>query len=145
MLRIILIILALIYVLSPFDLFPDWLVGWGWLDDLIVAGLLLRYLYTGKLPGFFGQGVFGQRPAGSSGEGSARETARPSESSQRKDPYAILGVHQGASSEEIKAAYRRLASQYHPDKVQHLGEDFKRLAEVKFKEIQWAYEAIKGS
>jgi DnaJ like chaperone protein len=145
MLRVIPIIAALIYVLSPFDLLPDWVVGWGWIDDLIVIGLLLRYLSTGKMPGFFNQGPFGQRRAESGSFRSNREKARPSDPSGRKDPYTILGVSRGASPEEVKAAYRRLASQYHPDKVQHLGEDFKRLAEVKFKEIQDAYETIKSS
>jgi hypothetical protein len=143
--RIISIILAIIYVLSPFDLISDWAVGWGWIDDLIVIGLLLRYLYTGKMPGSFNQGPFGQRSTGSGSFRSSRENARPENSPDRKDPYAILGVSHDASPEEIKAAYRQLASQYHPDKVQHLGEEFKRLAEVRFKEIQQAYETLRGS
>jgi DnaJ like chaperone protein len=37
-----------------------------------------------------------------------------------------------------------MAAQYHPDKVQHLGEDFQRLAHEKFVAIQKAYEKIKG-
>ena len=47
--------------------------------------------------------------------------------------YATLGVAENASSEEIKRAYRKLASQHHPDK----GGDTKR-----FQEIQTAYDAV---
>jgi DnaJ like chaperone protein len=143
MLRVISIIAALIYVFSPFDLLPDWAVGWGWIDDLIVIGLLLRYLYTGKIPAFFKQNPFRPRQPGYSDFRSSHEKDRPLEASDRKDPYEVLGVSRGASPEEIKAAYRRLASLYHPDKVQHLGEALKRLAELKFKEIQEAYEILK--
>lgn len=51
-----------------------------------------------------------------------------------KDYYKILGVNKGASEEEIKKAYRRLAHQYHPDKA---GGD-----ETKFKEINEAYQVL---
>ena len=44
--KILLIILGLIYVLSLYDFFPDFIIGWGWLDDLIILGLLWRYLKT---------------------------------------------------------------------------------------------------
>jgi DnaJ like chaperone protein len=57
--------------------------------------------------------------------------------------YAILGLAQGASFDEIKAAYRKLSMQYHPDKVGHLGEEFKKVAEEKMKEINNAYEFLK--
>ena len=33
-----------------------------------------------------------------------------------RDPWKILGVRQGASEEEVKAAYYKLAKQYHPDR-----------------------------
>ena len=51
-------------------------------------------------------------------------------------------MDRNATKEEIKAAYKRLASQYHPDKVSHLGEEFRVLAEQKFKEIQRAYQEL---
>ena len=44
--------------------------------------------------------------------------------------------------EEIKNAYKQLANKYHPDKVLHLGEEFKKMAEERFKEIQEAYREL---
>ncbi len=57
--------------------------------------------------------------------------------------YAVLGLEQGADFESIKKAYRKLSMQYHPDKVAHLGEEFKRVAEEKMKEINAAYDYFK--
>ena len=51
----------------------------------------------------------------------------------------MLGLDRDASFEEIKKAYRQLSMQYHPDKVGHLGEEFRRVAEEKMKEINVAY------
>ena len=53
--------------------------------------------------------------------------------------YAVLGLEIGADFVEIKKAYRKLSMQYHPDKVGHLGEEFKKIAEEKMKEINVAY------
>ncbi len=55
----------------------------------------------------------------------------------RKDLYKVLGVSKGASQEEIRRAYRRLARKYHPD----ANPDDKQ-AEERFKEIQHAYEVL---
>lgn len=54
--------------------------------------------------------------------------------------YAVLGLEPGADFSSIKKAYRKLSMQYHPDKVSHLGEEFKRVAEEKMKEINIAYD-----
>lgn len=53
-----------------------------------------------------------------------------------KDYYSILGVNQNSSKEEIKAAYRKLAFNYHPDRNKSTE------ASEKFKEIQEAYEVL---
>ncbi len=58
-------------------------------------------------------------------------------------PYKILETDPEASNEEIKKAYRRLAAMHHPDKVHHLGPDFQKAAQEKFKAISAAYEKIK--
>jgi DnaJ like chaperone protein len=56
--------------------------------------------------------------------------------------YATLGLEKGATPEEIKKAYRKLSMQYHPDKVRHLGDEFRKIAEEKMKEINAAYDYL---
>lgn len=57
-------------------------------------------------------------------------------SSSTQDFYQILGVQRGSSKDEIKAAYRKLALQYHPDRNKDPG------AEEKFKQISEAYAIL---
>mmetsp|Transcript_24250 Transcript_24250/g.57419 ORF Transcript_24250/g.57419 Transcript_24250/m.57419 type:complete len:530 (+) Transcript_24250:135-1724(+) len=59
--------------------------------------------------------------------------------SKEKNYYKILGVSRTATSKEIKSAYRKLALQYHPDKVK---EEDKEEAEKKFQDIGEAYEVL---
>lgn len=56
--------------------------------------------------------------------------------------YRILGITPSATDDEVRKAYRRMAVQYHPDKVATLGTDVQKAAEEKFKAISQAYEAI---
>lgn len=57
---------------------------------------------------------------------------------EKRDYYTILDVDRGASKEEIKRAYRRLAKKYHPD----LNKDNPKEAEEKFKVVSEAYEVL---
>jgi len=57
--------------------------------------------------------------------------------------YQVLGLSPGATFAEIKSAYRKLSMEYHPDKVAHLGEEFRKVAEEKMKEINGAYQFLK--
>lgn len=57
--------------------------------------------------------------------------------------YAILEINESASDSELKKAYRKMAVKYHPDKVSHLGEEFKKAANEKFLKVKEAYEKIK--
>lgn len=53
--------------------------------------------------------------------------------------HDVLNVSPHATADEIRAAYKTLMSQYHPDKVASLGEELRTLAERKSKEITSAY------
>ena len=136
------ILLALLYIFFPYDLLPDFLGGWGRLDDLVVLGFLMRFLLaqykrsratqaTGTKPGPDAQNAYAE---GDQGPNSSRFDSN--------DPYTVLGVDRTASAETIKKAYRELVIKFHPDKVDHLGEEFKTLAEKRFKQIQQAYQSI---
>ena len=57
---------------------------------------------------------------------------------QKRDYYEVLGVSKTATDDELKKAYRKLAKKYHPD----ANPDNKEQAEVKFKEINEAYEVL---
>lgn len=57
--------------------------------------------------------------------------------------YKILEISSDASDEDVKKAYRTMAKKYHPDKVAYLGEDFRKVANEKFKKVNDAYEQIK--
>ncbi|HER08425.1 MAG TPA: molecular chaperone DjlA [Bacteroides sp.] len=63
--------------------------------------------------------------------------------SQTDASYKILEIDSSATDEEVKRAYRRMAMKYHPDKVSHLGEDFKKVAHEKFRKVKEAYDQIK--
>ena len=139
--RLLLTILGIAYAVCPFDFFPDVFVGVGWIDDILVLGVLWWFLYSSRRrqPRYErGNSGPGESP-GQEGERPFQETRAPG----GKDSYTVLGVNRGASQEEIKKAYLSLANQYHPDKVLHLGEEFRELAELRFKEIQGAYQELK--
>ena len=55
----------------------------------------------------------------------------------KRDYYEVLGLSKGATDDEIKKAYRRLAKQYHPD--MNPGD---KVAENKFKEVNEAYDVL---
>ena len=145
--KILLIIIGLIYVLSPYDILPDFLMGWGWIDDIILLYVLWRiFKNLGQKPSDFQNYYHQSRYSSQYNQGSSQKDThgadRFQEGNALKDPYAVLNVPQNASQEEIKKAYRELANKYHPDKVLHLGDEFRELAEKRFKEIEKAYREL---
>lgn len=56
-----------------------------------------------------------------------------------------LGLKTGANSKEIKRAYKKCIQEYHPDKVSSLGIELRKVAEIKAREINIAYQYLKKS
>ena len=135
-----LIIIAVLYLVFPRDLIPDFFGrGLGLIDDLSLIALL-TYFYRNRLREYTARTT---RESGRQDERerSGRAQAEASESSF--DPYQILGIDSSASGEEIQAAYKAHMHEYHPDKVAHLGEELQKVAHRKAVEIQQAYEQLR--
>ncbi len=82
---------------------------------------------------------------------SPRDNSRQSSQSHKNqekngfDPYAVLGINRNASKEEIRAAYHREMTNYHPDKVAHLGAELQELAKHKAQAINRAFQELTNS
>ncbi len=133
-------VIAVIYLVFPRDLIPDFLGrGLGLLDDLLLIGLL-TYFYRKQLR---------QHAARETRESGRRDREEPSSRAQAPaserpfDPYEVLGIAPSASREAIQVAYKARMNEYHPDKVAHLGEDLQKLAHRKALEIQQAYQQLR--
>ena len=142
-----LLLLCILYVLSPMDLLPDVLGLPGRFDDLLVALGTLYYIYTSskKMPGAGGSKRAGAGNQGRQGQEEHRESKDSSSGRatwEPYDPYSILEVKRGEDLEEIKRRYKEKLLQYHPDRVQHLGKEFQDMAEGRTKEITEAYQRI---
>jgi hypothetical protein len=142
--RIFPILAALLYLIWPVDILPDFLPGLGWLDDLVVLGIL-AWVLIAQQRGQSPWDVFRRRSGGAwtSRPGGLHPEDLTADFSQM-DSYTLLEVSPHASPEEIKAAYRRAVARYHPDKVAHLGPEFQELAHKKLLAIQQAYETLQG-
>ena len=63
------------------------------------------------------------------------------EFTRQNNPYKLLGIDEGATIEQVKVAYRKMVLKFHPDKREaHISEEE---ANIKFREIQRAFEIIK--
>jgi len=124
----------LIYFFSPVDLIPDFTGLFGKLDDFALLGYLL----------WLARKTWKNRDVANA----SKERTTQQDFFEKPDwehstnPYQILGISQEATEDEIRQVYKKLAAQYHPDKVSHLGKEFQDLANQKFVKIQWAYKQL---
>ncbi|MDH5601678.1 MAG: co-chaperone DjlA, partial [Gammaproteobacteria bacterium] len=89
------------------------------------------------------QMVLGQQHFHQTGSGSAHYQQQTREEAL-KEAYAVLGISNDATDNEVKKAYRRQMNQHHPDKLVSRGmpEEMVKLATEKTQEIKIAYELI---
>ena len=134
-----LIVLAVLYLVFPRDLIPDYL-GWGLglVDDVLLMAVL-AYFYRKRMRKHE-DGSSRHETGQGSGQASGRDSEEPTE--RPLDPYAVLDVDASASKGEIQSAYKARMHEYHPDKVAHLGEELQRVAHRKVLEIREAYEML---
>ena len=102
-----------------------------------------RKLLANGEPPLYQAGQKVDKPASASAQNSA--SASSSQNLDLNNAYTILGVNSGMTEEEIRRAYKRLASQFHPDKLasQGLGQDQLKVATEEFKKILAAYKFLK--
>lgn len=104
-------------------------------------GSLLRFLWPAKFAP--PQGARTRRAASSRPRvGAAGRAEAPRRPPRIIAPHEVLGVAPDASVGEIRARFRALALQYHPDKAAHLGAEFERTAHEKFLLLKQAYETL---
>jgi len=132
------------------QLLEEFRTGFAYEPRLILLELIYQIIYTKQPPpedelrlareiaGVLQISVYDQRTIEAKYMYRQRQEAASS-GQMEEQYYAVLGLEIGADFVEIKKAYRQLSMQYHPDKVGHLGEEFKKIAEEKMKEINVAY------
>lgn len=142
-LKYIFIIIGLIYLLSPIDFLPDLFGLIGRLDDVALIGFLVwKYKQIkNRLSANFEKA---KKDFNSETSTNSNSESRNNSTKKTFCPYDTLKVSKNASQDEIKKAYKKMIKEYHPDKVEHLGEDLKELANNKIRDIQRAYEELSG-
>jgi len=86
-----------------------------------------------------------QRNGQTEEENFQKSKAEPSSPRDRSNEwFEVLEVSATASLHEISEAYKSKIKQYHPDRVSHLGSEFRQMAEVKSKELNAAYQLAKS-
>jgi hypothetical protein len=105
---------------------------YGKILGAMLGWVLLRHPIGAVLGGLIGHAFDAGWLSGSGARPRARDEAH----------YETLGLQPDATDAEVEQAYRRLMSQYHPDKVSGAADEIRALAEDRAQKINGAYEAI---
>jgi DnaJ-domain-containing protein 1 len=125
-----LIIILIIYIISPLDLFPFVF------DDLIASGFLFYFWRKFK-------NQKSQKNYYSRSRSQANIKTKPDGSMSLEESYKLLNVSSDDPWSEVQKAYKEKMAKSHPDKVAHLGEELQEKAKELALEINEAYNNIK--
>ncbi len=126
-----LIIILIIYIISPLDLFPFVF------DDLIASGFLFYFWRKFK-------NQKSQRSYYSRSQSQANIKTESAGSMNLDKSYKLLNVRSDAPLSEVQKAYKEKMAKSHPDKVAHLSEELQKKAKELTLEINKAYNIIKS-
>jgi DnaJ-class molecular chaperone len=127
-----LIIILIIYIVSPLDLHPFVF------DDILASGFL--YYFWQKFKGQRKQKNYSKYTTGRSRANTKRE---PGGQVRLDEAYRLLHVSPDASWGEVQKAYKERMVKTHPDKVAHLSEELQEKSKELSVEINNAYSLIK--
>lgn len=113
----------------------DWLFVLG---ALVLGFGVVKFMLSKSAVGFGRTGTTDSRQPTVNGVDSASDDS--SSQQAQRSWWEILDIDAAASVEEIRAAFQRKMSQYHPDKMMALGEDFVASSTKKTQEINQAYK-----
>ena len=122
------LILALVYFVFPLDLIPDIFGPIGRLDDLAILLFVAWRAWKGTIK--------------AATERNSPFPEEPHNQPTPQSPLEVFDLPKTVSREDIERRYKELALQYHPDRVEHLGADLKKLAHEKMIQIQAAYQQL---
>lgn len=110
-----------------------------------MSGLELSVVGIGLFVGFIAVSALwpskAQQKASQAGQADGEPQAgQTKQQSQNETWYEVLQVSPSATQDQVKEAYKRLMSQYHPDKVAALGAELQRVATEMSKKINAAYK-----
>lgn len=130
----------------------------GWPELILIAIVLVVFFTTasrplGRIVRAFLDGLSGKLDRSETGGSQGKEqggyawTGRSGNTAQKTsgagNPYETLNIPPGATQEQIRSAYKKLAHMYHPDKVEGLAPEYRQIADQKMKAINAAYEQLK--
>ena len=116
-------------------------------DWFLIAVVTVAFIAGYSIVNFIVKKINSQKKTTATGERKTDQSQRQEaksdswESQSEEERYArVLGLSTMFTATDVKRVYRELLAKYHPDKVNHLGAEFKSIAEVRTREIVEAYD-----